>query len=76
MAGPDTPLRLRIWLVLLLSYLPSPIDLVPDFVPVLGYADYAVVVALALRAVARPAVREPWPGTGPVPPEAWPRCTG
>ena len=35
---------LRVRLVLLLVYLASPIDLVPDFVPVIGYADDAVIV--------------------------------
>ncbi|WP_309229827.1 MULTISPECIES: YkvA family protein [unclassified Blastococcus] len=43
--------RVRLWL--LLGYLLSPIDLVPDVVPVLGYADDVVVVAWALRAVVR-----------------------
>jgi uncharacterized membrane protein YkvA (DUF1232 family) len=56
--------RVRLWL--LLGYLLSPIDLVPDFVPVLGYADDVVVVALALRSVARragsDAVTRAWPG--------------
>jgi uncharacterized membrane protein YkvA (DUF1232 family) len=56
--------RLRLWL--LLGYLLSPIDLVPDVVPVLGYADDVVVVALALRSVVRaagaPAVQRAWPG--------------
>ena len=56
--------RIRLWL--LLGYLVMPIDLVPDFVPVLGYADDAVVVALALRGVVRRAGAEGlarhWPG--------------
>ena len=56
--------RVRLWL--LLAYLLMPIDLVPDFVPVLGYADDAVVVALALRSVVRRAGAEAltrhWPG--------------
>jgi uncharacterized membrane protein YkvA (DUF1232 family) len=43
--------RLRLWLVLV--YLASPLDLIPDFVPVAGYADDAIVVALALRSVVR-----------------------
>jgi uncharacterized membrane protein YkvA (DUF1232 family) len=57
--------RVRLWL--LLGYLALPVDLVPDFVPVLGYADDAVVVALVLRSVARAAGAEAlerhWPGT-------------
>ncbi len=56
--------RVRLWL--LLGYLLMPVDLVPDFVPVLGYADDAVVVALALRSVVRRAGPEAlarhWPG--------------
>src|SRR6185312_9137490 len=41
--------RLRLWLVL--AYLASPLDLIPDFVPVVGYADDAIIVAFALRSV-------------------------
>ncbi|MGY1723633.1 DUF1232 domain-containing protein [Blastococcus sp. SYSU DS0533] len=57
-------LRVRLWL--LLAYLLSPVDLVPDVVPVLGHADDVVVVAWALRSVVRRAgdaalVRH-WPG--------------
>lgn len=52
---------------LLLVYLASPIDLVPDFVPIIGYADDVVVVALVLRSVVRSAGVEPlhrhWRGT-------------
>jgi hypothetical protein len=42
---------LRIRLAPLLAYLLSPIDLVPDSVPVIGYADDVVIVALELRSV-------------------------
>jgi uncharacterized membrane protein YkvA (DUF1232 family) len=58
---------LRIRLALLLAYLLSPIDLVPDFVPVIGYADDVIIVALVLRSViARAgieALQKHWPGT-------------
>lgn len=61
------PRRARIWLWLLLGYLAMPIDIVPDFIPVIGYADDAVVVALVLRMVVRhtgaATIREHWPGT-------------
>ena len=57
--------RVRLWL--LLGYLAMPIDLVPDFIPVLGYADDAIIVVATLRSVVRRAGREPiqrhWPGT-------------
>ncbi|MEU9791260.1 DUF1232 domain-containing protein [Streptomyces sparsogenes] len=57
--------RVRLWL--LLAYLAMPIDLVPDFIPVLGYADDAIVVAAVLRSVVRHAGPEAlarhWPGT-------------
>ena len=57
--------RVRLWL--LLAYLAVPVDLIPDFVPVLGYADDAIVVAIALRSVARRAgagaLERHWPGT-------------
>jgi uncharacterized membrane protein YkvA (DUF1232 family) len=49
-----------------LVYLATPIDLVPDFIPVAGALDDAIVVAVALRTLlhgAGPApVREHWPG--------------
>ena len=43
------PRGIRVRLVLLLGYLASPIDLVPDFLPVIGYADDVIIVALVLR---------------------------
>jgi uncharacterized membrane protein YkvA (DUF1232 family) len=61
------PRAVRVRLALLLGYLVFPIDLVPDFVPVLGYADDAIIVSLVLRSVVRragaPVVRHHWPGT-------------
>ena len=57
--------RVRLWL--LLGYLALPIDLVPDVIPVLGYADDAILAALVLRTVVRragmPALERHWPGT-------------
>ncbi|MFY0407647.1 YkvA family protein [Solicola sp. PLA-1-18] len=51
----------------LLLYLASPIDLVPDVVPVLGWADDVLVALLVLRRVLRSAgpdaVARHWPGT-------------
>jgi uncharacterized membrane protein YkvA (DUF1232 family) len=61
------PRGVRVRLVLLLGYLLLPVDLVPDFIPVIGYADDVVVVVLALRSVVRAAGPEAlerhWGGT-------------
>ena len=57
----------RIKLFLLLGYLAFPIDLVPDFLPLIGYADDVIIMALVLRSVIRSAgpdsLRRHWPGT-------------
>jgi uncharacterized membrane protein YkvA (DUF1232 family) len=57
--------RVRLWLLLI--YLAVPIDLVPDFLPVVGHADDAIVIAVVLRSVVRhaggAAVERHWPGT-------------
>ncbi len=60
------PRRRKLLLYGLVAYLALPFDLVPDFVPVAGQLDDAVVVALVLRSFLRsgggPLVREHWPG--------------
>ncbi|WP_457973854.1 YkvA family protein [Arthrobacter sp. D1-17] len=57
----------RIRLLLLMAYLVMPVDLVPDFLPVIGYADDVIIVAWVLRSVIRSAgpeaFRRHWPGT-------------
>ena len=64
---PDVPRGVRIRMGLLVGYLLMPIDLVPDFVPVVGYADDAVVVVWALRSAVRTAgpddLARHWSGT-------------
>ena len=66
-ADKTIPRGVRIRLALLLAYLAFPIDLIPDFIPVLGYADDAIIVTAVLRSVVRragiDAVRAHWPGT-------------
>jgi uncharacterized membrane protein YkvA (DUF1232 family) len=66
-SDPTMPRGIRVRLALLLGYLALPIDLIPDFVPVLGYADDAIIVAFVLRSVARragpQALAKHWPGT-------------
>ena len=66
-ADPDVPRGVRVRMGLLVGYLLMPIDLVPDFVPVVGYADDAIVVVWALRSVVRAAgpdaLDRHWSGT-------------
>jgi uncharacterized membrane protein YkvA (DUF1232 family) len=66
-ADTTLPRGVRLRLGLLLAYLACPIDLIPDFIPVLGYADDAIIVTAVLRSVVRragiDAVRAHWPGT-------------
>lgn len=56
----------KLLLVLAIAWVASPIDLVPEFVPVAGPLDDAIVVVLVLRRVMRAAgrdiVREHWRG--------------
>lgn len=60
------PRRRKLLLGALIGYLALPIDLVPDFIPVAGQLDDAILVALVLRAVLRSGgpelLREHWPG--------------
>jgi uncharacterized membrane protein YkvA (DUF1232 family) len=67
-ADPQLPRGVRVCPLLVLLYLISPIDLVPDFIPVLGYAD-AIIVAAALRSVARRAGSDALDKHGPGTPE-------
>jgi uncharacterized membrane protein YkvA (DUF1232 family) len=66
-ADRNLPRGVRIRLALLMGYLAIPIDLIPDFVPILGYADDAIIITLVLRSTVRRAglhaVRAHWPGT-------------
>lgn len=64
---PDAGRATRTRIGLLLVYLASPIDVIPDFIPVLGYADDVLVIALVLRSIvsrAGPAaVESHWSGS-------------
>jgi uncharacterized membrane protein YkvA (DUF1232 family) len=66
LGDPRMPRRHKAMLVALLGYLALPFDVVPDFIPVAGQLDDALVVALTLRAILRDGgpemVEEHWPG--------------
>jgi uncharacterized membrane protein YkvA (DUF1232 family) len=63
---PRVPRRRKLLLLGLAGYLALPLDLVPDFIPVAGQLDDAIIVALVLRHLVRaggePLIRELWPG--------------
>lgn len=45
---PDTPLLAKILCVMTLLYALSPIDLIPDFIPVLGFIDDAILLPILI----------------------------
>ena len=63
---PRVPRWRKLLLLGVVGYLLVPIDLVPDFIPIAGQLDDAVIVALVLRSLLRsggaPLVTELWPG--------------
>lgn len=63
---PRLPRGRKLLLLALVGYLVLPFDLVPDFIPVAGQLDDAIVVAIVLRHLVRgdgePLLRELWPG--------------
>jgi uncharacterized membrane protein YkvA (DUF1232 family) len=64
---PRVPRRAKVTLALVIPYLVLPFDLIPDFIPVLGQLDDALIVAVVFRHVARSTGREVieelWPGS-------------
>jgi len=63
---PRVPRRAKIAVIMAGVWVASPIDLIPEFIPVIGPLDDIVVVGLALRYAGRQVPRE-------VLLEAWPR---
>jgi uncharacterized membrane protein YkvA (DUF1232 family) len=66
LADERVPRRRKLLLAALIAYLAMPFDLVPDFIPVAGQLDDAIIVAFVLRTVIRAGgpdlLREHWPG--------------
>ena len=59
---PGTPLHAKLLVAGIVAYALSPIDLIPDFVPILGYLDELVLlplgIALAIRMIPSPILEE------------------
>lgn len=59
---PRTPWYAKAWLALVLGYLASPIDLIPDFIPVIGHLDDLLLVpaglALAVKMIPKEVMEE------------------
>lgn len=66
LADPRTPTRHRVGLVVLIVWLVSPIDLLPEFLPGIGPLDDIVAAAVILgwigRETGRARLEEQWPG--------------
>ena len=67
---PRVPRAVKVAVAIAAVWVISPIDLIPEFLPVIGPLDDVVVVALALRFAARrvprEAIEEAWPGERPL----------
>lgn len=66
LADERVPRSRKLLVAALIAYLATPIDLVPDFIPIAGQLDDAIIVAFVLRTIMRSGgpelVREQWPG--------------
>ncbi|WP_424354341.1 YkvA family protein [Methanobacterium sp. MBAC-LM] len=45
---PRVPLRIKVVILLVIAYLLSPIDLIPDFIPVIGYLDDFLLITVGI----------------------------
>lgn len=73
---PAVPTRVKVVVLFALVWTLSPIDLIPEFVPVIGPLDDVVVVALALRYAARRIPRDALTGAWPADPRLLDRLLG
>ncbi len=64
---PRVPRRAKLAVALLIPYLALPFDLIPDFIPIAGQLDDAILVAATIAYVVRTAgravIEELWPGS-------------
>ena len=67
---PDTPLVAKISAAFVLAYAFSPIDLIPDFIPILGYLDDLIIVPAGIYLTLR-LIPEPVKAQSRLKAEAW-----
>jgi uncharacterized membrane protein YkvA (DUF1232 family) len=76
LGDPRVPWGTKVWIVLAIAWVASPIDLIPEFLPIVGPLDDAIVAALVLRHVVKVSdpsiVMDHWKGD----PEILRRITG
>ncbi len=51
MKHPETPVYVKVFAAVIVGYALSPIDLIPDFIPVLGYVDEVILLPLGIALV-------------------------
>lgn len=49
LADPDVPWYVKVFIGLVIAYILSPIDLIPDFIPVLGMLDEVILIPIAIK---------------------------
>ena len=59
-SDPRTPRKARWWLIGLAIYIASPIDPIPDFIPIIGYLDEVILVPLILIHIRRMIPEDVW----------------
>ena len=58
MKDPRTPWYARAFGFLIIGYALSPIDLIPDFIPVIGYLDDLIIIPLAILLIRKMVPKE------------------
>lgn len=57
---PKAPWYAKVWLLLVISYAMSPIDLIPDFIPILGLLDDLILIPLGIAIAIRIIPKSIW----------------
>jgi len=58
--NPRTPWYAKLWAAVVVAYAFSPIDLIPDFIPIIGFLDDLVIIPLGIAVAARLIPKDIW----------------